>query len=184
MELLVLVVVLVVFVVLVYRWASRLHGSARSQPDEFPNYEPTRPATTVQLTRAASKPLEAAGIEVLAFPEEVVDLRSIASKRVAIVGVSHQLSSRDRTNLTVNTWLLRREPENSYDSDAIAVHFVDGKKVGYVSAAQAQRLAVLLDALGSVFAVTGMGSAGTTSTRLWIDLPKIPDLRVFSKTVA
>lgn len=83
-----------------------------------------------------------------------------------------------REHVGGQVYVLRREPDNAHDVNAIAVLW-EGKKVGYVSAVKAQAMAPLLDQLGSRdFVVSGMG-AYTSSTRLWVDVPKIPALRKF-----
>ncbi|MGK0715009.1 HIRAN domain-containing protein [Leucobacter sp. W1153] len=112
-----------------------------------------------------------------------VDLRDLEAKRVRVVGTSFAL--RDGEQVKAREWMLVREPENPHDLNAIAVKRVSGKRVGYVSAKQAELYAPLLDVIGSKFLVGGEGNFGSTSSRLWVDLPRIPGLRKYvSKVVA
>jgi hypothetical protein len=169
MVVLIVLVVLGVVVFLVVRWVL----TADLPQDD--------PGVAVQTTRANSKPTIAPVIEDVDVPEGAIDLRGVPSWRLRVVGAANYLSERARTGIRVTTWLLRREPDNPHDVNAVAVLFVDGRQAGYVSAAQAQYLAPLLDQLGAVFVVTGVGSAGTSSIRLWVDIPKAPELRAFVK---
>lgn len=107
-----------------------------------------------------------------------VDLRSLEASRVRVKGTAAWVPAALRADVGGQVYVLRREPGNEHDANAIAVIW-EGKKVGYVSAVKAQSMAPLLDRLGSRdFVVSGMG-AYTNSTRLWVDLPKLPVLRKF-----
>ena len=107
-----------------------------------------------------------------------VDLRSLEASRVRVKGTAAWVPAALRADVGGQVYVLRREPGNEHDANAIAVIW-KGKKVGYVSAVKAQSMAPLLDRLGSSdFIVSGMG-AYTNSTRLWVDLPKIAELRQF-----
>lgn len=161
---------------------ARVSGS-RSGPG--PRFEPVRDEVQefwseqkpqlVQETRANKKPDIDRYVEDVALPAGSIDLRHLDARRLRIVGTGHHVAYEER--IEAWTYLLRREPKNRHDSNAIAVHLLDGRHVGYVSAKQAESYAPLLDRLGSEFVVCGVGSEGTTSSRLWIDLPRVPELR-------
>ena len=123
----------------------------------------------------ARKPVTEAWIDH-ALPE--IDLRSLASRRLRIVGVANYLRDRERSLFGGVEYRLVREPENVYDANAVAVYGQE-RKVGYLSAAKAASLAPLLDRLGeAAFAVSGCGVT-EASARLWVDLPRVPELRKF-----
>lgn len=150
-------------------------GSEPVERTDISKAAPERPVLE-QTTRANKKPDIAPFIEPLDVPPEVLDLRALPSRRLRVVGSSHQFTGQH----TVWTWQLQREPKNRYDSNAIAVRFTDGRRAGYVSANQAKTYAPLLDASGySMFFVSAIGSEGTTSSRIWVDLPTTPALRRF-----
>lgn len=130
----------------------------------------------MQTTRANSKPTLEPFVDDIQVPDGALDLRSVTSRRVRVVGTSNYVAGQ----FEVWTWVLRREPRNRHDKNAIAVHFLDGTKAGFVSAKQASTLAPLLDQTGfDRFVVTGVGSEGTTSSRLWADIPSLPALRSY-----
>lgn len=129
----------------------------------------------LQTTRANQKPTIEPYIEDITLPEGTVDLRALDSRRLRVVGASHHL--KDNEPIEAWTFQLVREPNNRHDKNAIAVLLVDGRKIGYVSTKQAEIYTPLLDRLGSKFIVTAVGNAGTTSSRLWVDLPKVNELR-------
>lgn len=109
---------------------------------------------------------------------EGLDLRELESTRVRVKGTSYVIPDRLRENVGGTVYVLRREPSNVHDTNAIVVLW-EGRKVGYVSAVKAASLAPLFDRLGGGdFVVSGMG-AYTRSTRLWVDLPRVPALRAF-----
>ena len=79
----------------------------------------------------ARKPVTEAWIDH-ALPE--IDLRSLASRRLRIVGVANYLRDRERSLFGGVEYRLVREPENVYDANAVAVYGQE-RKVGYLSAA-------------------------------------------------
>lgn len=106
------------------------------------------------------------------------DLRELESTRVRVKGTAAYVPGHLREHVGGTEYLLRREPDNPYDTNAIAVYW-EGQKVGHVSAVKAAAMAPLLDVLGDTdYLVSGMG-AYTRSTRLWVDLPKLPALRAY-----
>ena len=129
----------------------------------------------LQTTRANQKPTIEPFVEDVVVPDGVVDLRALESRRVGIAGVGRRVSE------PVLAWsfLLEREPDNPHDANAVMVRLLDGRHVGYVPASIAASYAPLLDGIGDRFLVSGVGSAGTTSSRMWLDLPKVPVLRKF-----
>lgn len=129
----------------------------------------------LQTTRANQKPTIEPFVEDVVVPDGVVDLRALESRRVGIAGVGRRVSK------PVLAWsfLLEREPDNPHDANAVMVRLLDGRHVGYVPASIAASYAPLLDGIGDQFLVSGVGNAGTTSSRMWVDLPRIPALRKF-----
>ncbi len=127
----------------------------------------------LQTTQANQKPTIEPFVEDVVVPDGVVDLRALESRRVRIAGVGHRVSE------PVLAWsfLLEREPDNPHDANAVMVRLLDGRHVGYVPASVAASYAPLLDGIGDRFLVSGVGSAGTTSSRMWLDLPRVPILR-------
>jgi hypothetical protein len=76
------------------------------------------------------------------------------------------------------TAALIREPDNPYDTHAVAV-WVDGKRVGYLSRSDAleyQEPLVVLGRTGNVLACHARicGREGTSNLGVWLDLPE-PD---------
>lgn len=66
---------------------------------------------------------------------------------VRAVGDSYWVKPETVAALSVDHFIVVREPRNKHDANALAV-YADGRKVGYVSAARASTYAPLLDALG------------------------------------
>ena len=60
--------------------------------------------------------------------------------------------------------ILRREPENPHDPNAIAVHTSTGRTAGYVNKQNAARLAKRLDAGDDIIAVSIRGSGPGSET--------------------
>ena len=105
-----------------------------------------------------------------------LDLRDLPSMRFRIVGLSYCVTEDERALYGGTDYLLKREPDNENDINAVAV-FGQGRKVGYLSAAKAVSLASLLDEVDfDVFQVGGTSVLGN-SIRLWIDIPKAAALR-------
>lgn len=107
-----------------------------------------------------------------------LDLRHLESTRTRVKGSVNYVPEHLRHDVGGQVYVLRREPTNEHDTNAIVVLW-KGRKVGYVSAVRAKAMSPLLDELGHRdFVVSGMG-AYTNSTRLWVDLPRIAELRAF-----
>ncbi|TFD11409.1 hypothetical protein E3T35_09325 [Cryobacterium sp. TMT1-2-2] len=107
-----------------------------------------------------------------------LDLRDLPSTRFRIVGSSYCVTEDERALYGGTDYLLKREPDNGSDANAVAV-FGQGRKVGYLSAAKAASLAELLDGLDfDAFQVGGTSVLGN-SIRLWVDVPKVAALRLF-----
>ncbi|WP_295125938.1 HIRAN domain-containing protein [uncultured Leifsonia sp.] len=111
----------------------------------------------------------------------VRDLREVPSVRMRIVGSAHWVSDSARATYGGTEYLLVREPTNTHDSSAVAV-YGGGRKVGYLSAAKAASLAPLLDAMGADAYRVGGTSVLGNSIRLWVDVPRVPDLRAVART--
>lgn len=107
-----------------------------------------------------------------------LDLRQVPSSRFRIVGSAYCVTEAERAEFGATDYLLKREPDNENDTNAVAV-FGKGRKVGYLSAAKAAAIAATLDGLGfEVYQVGGTAVLGN-SVRLWVDIPKSADLRLF-----
>ena len=110
----------------------------------------------------------------------VLDLRELPSIRMRIKGSANWVSDTERGKFGGTEYLLVREPKNRHDQCAVAV-YGKGRKVGYVSSAKAAALAPILDPLPfDAFQVSGT-SVLENSIRLWVDIPKLVELRQFLK---
>jgi hypothetical protein len=106
----------------------------------------------------------------------LLDLHGVPSTRMRIKGSANWVTDQERSEYGGTEYLLLREPENQYDKQALAI-YGRGRKVGYVSASKAAALAPILDSLPfDAFSVGGT-SVIESSIRLWVDVPKVPDLR-------
>jgi hypothetical protein len=113
----------------------------------------------------------------------VRDLSAVASKRLRITGTFAWVPDSEREAFGGTEYLLYREPKNRHDKLAIAIYSRQ-RKVGYVPAATASVLAPLLDRFDDCdgFVVSGTSTLGSSS-RLWIDVPRVPELRALVKQV-
>lgn len=107
-----------------------------------------------------------------------VDLRSLPAARFRIVGTAYWLRDSERARYGGQRYVLVREPENEHDANAVAV-FGKGRKVGHLSAAKAAAVASELDRLGAAAFVVSGTSVSPPSSRLWVNIPRIPALRSF-----
>lgn len=124
-----------------------------------------------------------ASVAPRAFPGDALDLRDLETFRTRIKGTAFVVPDDERFEAGGTTYALIREPANTYDPNAIAVH--DGhRRVGYVSSARAGSMAPILDSMSApAFLVSG-AAPGEAGIRLWMDLPKIEALRRFAKSRA
>lgn len=115
---------------------------------------------------------------------DILDLSAVApTKRTRIVGSFGWVTDEERRIYGGSSYLLVREPSNEFDARAIAV-YGKGRKVGHLSRAQAAAFSQILDPLPfSAFKVRG-ASVSSDSMRMWVDLPTLPSLRAFVKTLA
>lgn len=142
-----------------------------------PTPEPPRQVATA--TRQPPKPERAP--RPATKDELIIDLRDLESTRMRVKGTSHYIPDAQRRYAGSREYRLVREPDNSHDSEAVAVIATDGRKVGYVSANRGALMAPLLDQIpADGYLVTGV-SASEHSTALRVDLPLIPELREFVK---
>lgn len=113
---------------------------------------------------------------------QVLDLRHLESTRTRIKASGSQVTDDERSKYGGTEYLLVREPQNEHDAQAIAI-YGKGRCVGYVSASAAARLSPELDQLhADAFLVSGASTVGG-SIRLWVDLPRVPNLRRFVREV-
>lgn len=82
------------------------------------------------------------------------------------VGQGYYLSDRERGALDMHLAFLVRDRRNTADRNAVAVVRDDFRKVGYLSEAQASKLAPVLDVIESL-----QVSCRVDGSRLWLDLP-------------
>jgi len=111
---------------------------------------------------------------------KVLDLREVGSTRTRIKGSEYWMSDSARARFGDTEYLLLREPKNRNDANAVAV-YGKGRKVGYVSAAKAAALAPILDPLPFDAFKVGGASVMENSIRLWVDLPRLGEMREFLK---
>ena len=131
-----------------------------------------------QLKWVRENPIKVATVDPSSL--RVLDLREVPSTRMRIKGSANWVTAEERSAFGGTGYLLVREPNNEHDSCAVAV-YGKGRKVGYVSATKAAALAPILDPLQfDAFSVGGT-SVIENSIRLWVDMPKLPDLRQFVK---
>lgn len=116
------------------------------------NCDPQAVDTALDGIRAEA----AVGVEIV-DPKSLItlDLRATESTRHRVVGVGHWLTAEERKSFGGVDYLLVREPENEFDSNAVAV-YLENRKIGYTTAARARILAPLLDPLpANSFRVSG-----------------------------
>lgn len=128
---------------------------------------------------ALANPIKVESVEPTSLT--ILDLRELPSIRLRIKGSSNWVTDEERGKFGGIEYLLVREPKNRHDENAIAVHG-KGRKVGYVSAAKAAVLAPLLDPLPFDAFKVGGTSVTENSIRLWVDIPKVVELRKFLKS--
>jgi hypothetical protein len=138
----------------------------RAEPEE--QAEP-RPAGVKKVM------LDEAGLSVL-------DLRELPSSRFRIVGSAYWVTDSGRYKHGGTGYLLVREPKNKWDANAVAV-YGKGRKIGHLTEAKAAALAPIFDDLGFGAYRVGGAAPAPNSIRMWVDLPALPKLRAFAKTV-
>ncbi|TLM72424.1 HIRAN domain-containing protein [Pseudarthrobacter sp. NamB4] len=153
-----------------------------------PQAPPLAPSVTAE--EAAAEPEreltpKAASIKKVTLDDTkvfILDLRELPSSRFRIVGSAFWVSDAGRYKHGGNEYLLVREPKNEWDANAVAV-YGKGRKIGHLSEAKAAALSPIFDELGfGAYRVSGTAPA-PNSIRMWVDLPAIPKLRSFAKTV-
>lgn len=112
----------------------------------------------------------------------ILDLREISSSRFRIVGSSFWVTDAGRYKHGGSDYLLVREPKNKWDENAVAV-YGKGRKVGHLSEAKAAALAPILDQLTYDAYRVGGAPPARDSIRMWVDIPTVPKLRAFAKTL-
>lgn len=113
----------------------------------------------------------------------ILDLRELPSASFRIVGSSYWVTEAGRYRHGGNSYLLVREPDNESDVNAVAV-YGKGRKVGYLSQAKASAIAPILDGLPFDAFCVGGQPPDDKSIRMWVDVPAIPKLTAFAKSVA
>jgi hypothetical protein len=112
----------------------------------------------------------------------VLDLRGVKATRTRIVGSAYWVTDVGRAKHGGDEYLLVREPGNKWDANAVAV-YGKGRKVGHLSEAKAAALSPIFDLLEfDGFKVAGE-SVSANSVRMWVDLPSVPALRSFVKSL-
>ncbi|TQL72764.1 HIRAN domain-containing protein [Enteractinococcus coprophilus] len=86
------------------------------------------------------------------IPSVAIDLRHDAERVFRVVGSSHWVDPDTMGKYVADYFFLHREPENEYDTNAVAVYGGD-RKFGYLKAAAAAEYAPLFDQIGSDFIV-------------------------------
>lgn len=126
-----------------------------------------------------------AGVKKVMIDEaglSVLDLRELPSSRFRIVGSAYWVTDTGRYKHGGSDYLRVREPKNKWDPNAVAV-YGKGRKVGHLTEAKAAALAPIFDELRFGAYRVGGTAPAPNSIRMWVDLPAIPKLRAFAKTV-
>jgi hypothetical protein len=176
-----------------------LRASAREQQHGVePPVGVPRPAEALSAPSAAPKPpvripaaeqeteSRAPGVKKVVLDEaglSILDLRELPSNRFRIVGSGFWVTDSGRYKHGGSDYLLVREPKNKWDANAVAV-YGKGRKVGHLSEAKAAALAPILAQLSFDAYRVGGAPPGDNSIRMWVDVPAVPKLRAFLKTVA
>lgn len=134
-----------------------------------------------ELQWARDNPIKVATLSTGSM--RVLDLRNVPSTRMRIKGSANWVTDDERAKYGGTEYLLVREPANEFDLNAVAV-YGKGRKVGYVSAVKAAALAPILDPLPFDAFLLGGTSVVENSIRLWVDVPKLPELRKFTKSLS
>ncbi|QJU54349.1 hypothetical protein HL652_12420 [Herbiconiux sp. SALV-R1] len=108
------------------------------------------------------------------------DLRGLPSIRTRVKGSANYVTDAQRIAASGTEYVLVREPTNEHDSSAIVV-YGRGVKLGYVSRAKAASMAPSLDLIGAAGYLVSGAAAAEGNIRLWVDLPRVPDLREFAR---
>ncbi|MEV4988451.1 HIRAN domain-containing protein [Pseudarthrobacter sp. LMD1-1-1.1] len=112
----------------------------------------------------------------------ILDLRELPSSRFRIVGSAYWVTDAGRYKHSGTEYLLVREPKNKWDVNAVAVYGM-GRKIGHLTEAKAASLAPIFDELGFGAYRVGGAAPAPNSIRMWVDLPTMPKLRAFAKSV-
>ena len=136
-------------------------------------------ADRVQQRRES--PVKVAKIDLEALA--TLDLREVPSTRMRIKGSANWVTDSARAKFGGTEYLFVREPENEFDTSAVAV-YGKGRKVGYLSSVKAAGLVPILDPLAFDAFKVGGASVFENSIRLWVDVPNLAQLRQFLKTLA
>ena len=136
-------------------------------------------ADCVQQRRESPVRVAKIDLETLA----TLDLREVPSTRMRIKGSANWVTDSARAKFGGAEYLLVREPENEFDTTAVAV-YGKGRKVGYLSSVKAAGLAPILDPLAFDAFKAGGASVFENSIRLWVDVPNLAQLRQFLKALA
>lgn len=108
----------------------------------------------------------------VAFPEPA-SFQGLSVKRVRAVGQGFYLTWQERESLALDEVVAVRDPENPVDPNAVAiVRWDDGRKLGYISRAQAAGYAPLIEQVGALRL-----DCRVDGSRLWLHLPRLPELR-------
>lgn len=173
------VVIVLVFASL--NWISRKRKS-KSEPGTLRFDLSARPVQMPEMPKFAPTPAPPASesVEVKAIRWEykladMLDLRALDAVDGRIRGQFGYLEEDERKQYQTKTYILRRDPENPHDPNAIAV-YTKHRQIGYVSAGRAEKLAPLLDQIGAEGYLVNSG-AKTDTVVTKILLPKIPALR-------
>ncbi|TFC34998.1 HIRAN domain-containing protein [Cryobacterium sp. TMT2-14] len=170
-----------------------IHPAARTftvkRPDGSVETQTVEPSNSTfddwvaEMEAKRTPEVHAPGVKKVVLDEDsivVLDLRSVPSTRMRIVGSSFWVTDTGRAAHGGTEYLLKREPRSKVDPNAVAV-YGKGRKVGYVSSVKAASIAPILDGLSfDAFRVGGTSVLGG-SIRLWVDVPSVPALRAFVK---
>jgi hypothetical protein len=141
------------------------------------------PAVQPSLPKQKAEP-RAPGVKKVVLDEaglSILDLRELPLSRFRIVGSAFWVTDSGRYKHGGSDYLLVREPKNKWDANAVAV-YGKGREVGHLTEAKAAAFAPILDE--PAFDAYRVGGApADNSIRMWVDVPAIPNLRAFAKSL-
>lgn len=160
----------------------RIMGPAKTEPAAMPNAEPSdvTPVAPVLASRGENDSStyfdddgsdEDVKVEHLSYPRPAY-FPDLPTKQLRCVGTWAYLTDQERDGLRLRSVVAVPEPDNEYDPNAVAIVRHDGRKVGYLTRAQAAAYVALVGKVGAlkVDVATRRGS-------ILLQLPSLPALR-------
>lgn len=164
----------------VLSWLSSLlatrssHQSVPEADQPAQSQEPARPTNADQspaLRSAEDYAEERVKVHYLASGE-AVSFPRLPTRRLRTVGSGYYLTWNERDGLQMGHATLVPEPTNRSDPNAVAILRADGRKVGYLSRAQAASYFELISRVGALRV-----ECTVDGSKLWLSMPTVPALR-------